>query len=420
VAAPRWIRFARPEDAGWLLLFSALAIASPSRYPEEIVLLCCLAILQVLEPKIPALATSSGKVVSVLLKLVLGYLLMVSTNGINSSYYPILLVPVVSAATSLGLVATAFFTALACFSYVSFLFYIDWTRYTFPPEEVRELSLRLLFLVVVGFLTHRLAAASREERLRYQATAEELAAANRSLQAAEAAVSRSQRLAALGQLSAGLAHELRNPLGTIRASAEMLRKSIPSDNQVATEMVNFIAAEVDRSNSLITRFLEFARPLQLRLEAVELNEVLDRAVARLERGGANRGVTVYRNYSPDIRPFPLDAELMEHVIYNLLLNAAQASPPGGAVTIKTRPTNGSVEISVIDRGSGIDPKHRENIFNPFFTTKPDGVGLGLAIVTKIVDQHGGRITVESELGKGSVFRLYLPLKPAPAATESTQ
>jgi signal transduction histidine kinase len=182
-------------------------------------------------------------------------------------------------------------------------------------------------------------------------------------------------------------------------------------------MAGFIASEVDRSNSLITRFLEFARPLELRLETAELNEILDLAVARLERDNAARKVTVYRNYSPDVRPFPFDAELMERVFYNLLLNAAQASPPDGAVTIKTRPVDDSVEISVIDRGSGIDPKHRESIFNPFFTTKPEGVGLGLAIVSKIVDQHGGRMSVESELGKGSVFRLSLPVRPRRAAPE---
>jgi two-component system, NtrC family, sensor histidine kinase HydH len=403
----------------WLLLFSALAVASPSRYPEEIVLLCCLALLQVLEPKVPALNSRSGTVVSVLMKLLVAYLLMVSTNGVNSSYYPILLVPVVSASTSMGPLGTGFFTSLACASYASFLLYVDWTRYTLPPEEVRELCLRLLFLAVVGFLTHRLASASREERLRYQAAAEELAAANQSLRAAEAAVGRSERLAALGQLSAGLAHELRNPLGTIRASAEMLRDKIAPENQVATELASFIAAEVDRSNSLIIRFLEFARPLELRLEAAELNEVLDRAVARLERDGVADQVTVYRNYSPDVRPFPFDAELMERVIYNLLLNAVQASPPGGAVTIKTRQAGESVEISVIDRGSGIKPEHRESIFNPFFTTKPDGVGLGLAIVAKIVDQHGGKMGVESEVGKGSVFHLYLPLRPRPAAPEAT-
>jgi len=309
---------------------------------------------------------------------------------------------------------------LACASYASFLLFVDWTRYTIPPDQVRELCLRLLFLAVVGYLTHRLAAASREERGRHQAAAEQLASANQSLRAAEAAVRRSERLAALGQLSAGLAHELRNPLGTILASAEMLRKNVPAENQVASELAGFIAAEVDRTNSLITRFLEFARPLELRLETAELNEVLDRAVARLARDSAARQVSVYKNYSPDIRPFPFDAELMERVVYNLLLNAAQASPPDGAITIKTRPTDDSVEISVIDRGAGIDPKHRESIFNPFFTTKPDGVGLGLAIVSKIVDQHGGRMAVESELGKGSVFHLYLPLRPRRAAPESKE
>jgi signal transduction histidine kinase len=157
----------------------------------------------------------------------------------------------------------------------------------------------------------------------------------------------------------------------------------------------------------------------LRSEPCELTEVVDLAVARLERDGKGGGVAVYKNYSPDVRPFPFDAELMERVIYNLLLNAAQASPPDGAITVKTRPTDSRVEISVIDRGSGIKPEHLESIFNPFFTTKAEGVGLGLAIVSKIVDQHGGKITVESEAGKGSVFRIYLPLEPPGVAAEPT-
>jgi signal transduction histidine kinase len=101
---------------------------------------------------------------------------------------------------------------------------------------------------------------------------------------------------------------------------------------------------------------------------------------------------------------------MEHVIANLLVNAAQASPPGGIVTVKTQSDESEVEVAVIDRGSGIDPKNIENIFNPFFTTKTDGIGFGLAIISKILDEHGGRITVESALGEGSVFRVFLPLK----------
>ncbi|MCC7174495.1 MAG: hypothetical protein IT159_04800 [Bryobacterales bacterium] len=406
----RWLRILRAEDLVWLSLFSALGYASPSRYPDEIFLLCCLALLQVLEPKVPALTRHPGTIVAVSLKLLLGYLLMAATGQVNSSYYPILLLPVVSAATNLGIAGTSVFTALACVSYVSFLGFVDWDRYTLPPEEIRELSLRLLFLAVVGYLVHRLAADGRTERRRYQAAAEQLAEANRSLRKAEDAVRRSERLAALGQLSAGLAHELRNPLGTIRASAEMLRKSVKEENGVATELAGFIASEVDRTNSLVTRFLEFARPLQLRLEAGSLDAVLDQAVARLEREGAADNVTVFKNYSPDVPPFAFDAELMERVFYNLLRNAVQASPPGGAVTVKTRPAGAYAEISVIDCGTGIDPQHRESIFNPFFTTQPDGVGLGLSVVSKIVDQHRGKIEVVSEPGKGSAFHVYLPLR----------
>jgi signal transduction histidine kinase len=98
------------------------------------------------------------------------------------------------------------------------------------------------------------------------------------------------------------------------------------------------------------------------------------------------------------------------VIANLLVNAAQASPAGGIVTVKTLSDQDEVEVAVIDRGSGIDPRNIENIFNPFFTTKSDGIGFGLAIISKILDEHGGRITVESALGEGSVFRVFLPLR----------
>jgi two-component system sensor histidine kinase HydH len=197
----------------------------------------------------------------------------------------------------------------------------------------------------------------------------------------------------------------------------MLAQSVASENEVAREVAGFITSEVDRCNSLITRFLQFARPLQLRPEKADLTQTLDRAIASVEREAKN--VTIYRNYAPEVPQFSHDAELMERVIYNLVLNAAQASAPGGAVAVKTRTAGGMVEIAVIDRGGGIAPQHLETIFNPFFTTKPEGVGLGLAIVSKIVDEHGGKITVESEPGKGSIFRVLLPMHPpavpAPAA-----
>jgi signal transduction histidine kinase len=248
-----------------------------------------------------------------------------------------------------------------------------------------------------------------------QAVAEKLAEANRHLEEAEAQVRRADRLAALGQLTAGLAHELRNPLGTLKTSADLLARRVSADNEIAREMAGYIQQEVDRINSLITRFLDFARPRNLRLEKTDLHAMLDHAIERFDRekSGAAASVTVFKNYSPDIPPVRIESELMEHVITNLLSNAAQASSHGAVVTVKTRladtPEGRKAEIAVIDRGSGIDPKHLESIFNPFFTTKAAGVGLGLAIVSKIVDEHGGQITVESTLGEGSVFRVYLPV-----------
>jgi signal transduction histidine kinase len=403
----RWWKSLRVHDLVWLAMFVIVAAAGPERDAHFIFFLFLVAGLQVAEPRVPALATRRGSVLANLLKLGLGYLIIFHSSGITSSYYWILLIPVVSAAATLGVGGTVLFTVLACATYLSFLLRVDWELYRLDPDQVAELSLRLISLAVIGFLTQRLAEANRMEALRAQAAADQLAEANRNLQEAEAVARRSERLAALGQLSAGLAHELRNPLGTMRASAEMLRSSLPGGNEVAAELAGFISSEVDRINSLVTRFLDFARPLEVRLEPAELSEVIDRAIAQLERDSP-RQVTVYKNYSPDVPLFPFDAELIERVVYNLLLNAAQATQPGGAVTVKTRPVDGDVEVSVIDRGAGIPPDHLENIFNPFFTTKKEGAGLGLSVVSKIVDLHGGRITVESEPGKGSVFRLFLP------------
>ena len=140
----------------------------------------------------------------------------------------------------------------------------------------------------------------------------------------------------LGQLTAGLAHELRNPLGTMRASAEMLMKSVSSENEVAHELAGFISSEVDRTNSLITRFLEFARPMHLRKEHDRYYAMLDRAIRELERHNPPLPVRCIATTRRKFLPFSIDSELMERVFYNLLLNAAQASTPGSAITAKTR------------------------------------------------------------------------------------
>jgi two-component system, NtrC family, sensor histidine kinase HydH len=400
-----WRRYVRPQDFVWLLFFSALAGFGPGRSsPSTIASLVALGVVQVLEPRI-------GARVSVVLKLALCYLLIGFTYGVSSSFYLLLLLPVITGPANFGLLGTAITSLAASAVYLSFLVFLRADQFI-PEDQIPELVLRTLFLPMVGYLTYQLAQANQEEKHKAQEAVEELARANRSLQEAQAEVRRAERLAALGQLTAGLAHELRNPLGTMKTSAEMLSRHVAQENAVAQEMAGFIASEVDRTNSLITRFLDFARPQHLKLETADITVMLDGAIARFEREQKNMGtsVTVFKNYSPDVPPVRFDAELMEHVIANLLVNAAQASPPGGIVTVKTLSDQDEVEVAVIDRGSGIDPKNIENIFNPFFTTKSDGIGFGLAIISKILDEHGGRITVESALGEGSVFRVFLPLR----------
>jgi len=417
-SAFRWLRLIPLHDLVWLLLFGALAATTERGDPWEIGMLAALALVQVAETKLPALVSQEGRIFWNLLKLVLGVLLIWYTGShgalpggaISSRYWVVLSLPMISAATLLGVGGSLVFSLLAAGSYLMFLLppFFDRQRLELDPTGISEIWLRAVFLAMMGNLANILAEDLRQQNQKFRRTAEDLAEANVHIQEAEEAVRRSDRLAALGQLSAGLAHELRNPLGTIKVSSEMLGRSVAAENEVAREVAGFIATEVDRCNSLITRFLQFARPLQLQLENADLAQVLDRAILTAEREAP--GIAVYKNYAPEIPPFPMDAELLERVFYNLVLNAAQASPQGGAVTVKTRAAGGTAEIAVIDRGAGIDPKHMETIFNPFFTTKPSGVGLGLAIVSKIVDEHGGKITVESELGKGSVFRVLLPIE----------
>ena len=412
--ASGWFRTIRPQDLVWIPLFFALAAASEMLDGIVIGGLCALFLVQVLEPKLNVLASTRGRVLWILLKLGIVYFLIGFTGGIDSTFWVLLLLPVVSAATLSGILVTLIVTALCGVAYLSFLLYTGWNLTELDVQSVQVLLLRLVCLFMVANLANILAEALREQSDQHRRTAENLKEANRQVMAAQEAVRRSDRLAALGQLSAGLAHELRNPLGTIRASAEMLSKQVSSENEVAREVAGFISSEVDRANSLVTRFLQFARPLEIRREKADLSQMLDRAITIAEREAD--GVCIYRNYAPEIPSFPFDAELMEHVFYNLIVNAAQASPKGGAVTVKSRANGDVAEIAVIDRGSGIAPEVMKNIFNPFFTTKATGVGLGLAIVAKIVDQHGGKIAVESRPGEGSIFCVSLPMSVAQAST----
>ena len=401
------MRKIRVTDMVWLFFLGALAalvVTKPEHSVYEWLVLLALGAVQIAEAHLELSSDTAGAALVIALKLALCYWLVAETGGVESSYYLIFWLPIVSAASNLGLGGTLLNTLLSSAVYLSFLFFVDFETSYIPPEGQRELTVRVLFFFLSAVLVNRFATENR-------AKTEHLAQANRELREAQAEVQRSERLAALGQLSAGLAHEIRNPLGVISASAEILEKNVADENKVAREVSGFIRSEVHRTNELVTRFLNFTRPSPLQKEPANLNDVVRGAVSQLmEKVKGRKEDIQIRQDLHDVPRFSFDATLVESVVLNLLLNGYEAMSSGGTLVVRTRRNGSMAQIEVADSGIGIKKDQLENIFNPFFTTKPDGVGLGLAMVSKFVDSHGGKITVNSRAGEGATFRVSLPLE----------
>jgi signal transduction histidine kinase len=229
------------------------------------------------------------------------------------------------------------------------------------------------------------------------------------------------RLAALGEMAAGLAHEIRNPLGAIKGAVQYLDpQSLPGADG---EFVGVIIEEVDRLNSVVTQFLEYSRPLRSTFTSVGLNDVVVRTMKLLAGHGMPTNVEVQLDLAPELPAVSCDVDQLKQVFINLALNAAQAMPRGGRLTVATRRPRSNewhladdeprylkdqVELRFIDTGEGIAEDVRERMFIPFYTTKEKGTGLGLAICQRIVKNHGGTIEVESKLGEGTQFVIRLP------------
>lgn len=406
--------FLQVQDVAWVLFVTALIALSPETDYNTTILLIVLGIFQVIEPRLKPFASRRGQIISIVLKLLLSYLIVGYSHGIDSYYYAIFLIPVVSTATTFELPAVILVALISAASYFSFLLpiYFDWNKYELPPGFLSLMCLRSCFYAIIGFLVFQQAKAKREQMKHTEEAAARLAESNRTLRKTQASLRRSERLAALGQLTAGLAHELRNPLGTIKASAEMLTKqSTMSRPEVMSEMAGYIGSEVDRMNALIASFLDFARPLQIHPLQSDLQTVIDDVIRQQSELARSRSVEVLARMPGEAVSFVFDPDLLKLALSNLVQNAIQASKTQQTVEIRVAETPEDVTILVSDHGQGIQPEHLENIFNPFFTTKSGGVGLGLAIVSKIVDEHHGRINVFSEPGAGTTFEIVLPKTP---------
>jgi PAS domain S-box-containing protein len=226
---------------------------------------------------------------------------------------------------------------------------------------------------------------------------------------------RVSKLAETGQLAANIAHELRNPLSSIKGAAQLLRKELPPDTFAQHgEFLDIIIEEANGLNRITSEFLEFSRQTPPEMQPVAVNAMLTRLLQFMSPSLQAGGVQITYALGEDVPAAMMDRPQIEQVIRNLVINAAQAMPRGGYVTAATRffPATQIVEMSFADTGVGIPPDKLAKVFAPFFTTKTKGTGLGLAIARKIVETHGGRLTTRSTPGEGSTFTIHLPVRAA--------
>jgi two-component system sensor histidine kinase PilS (NtrC family) len=244
------------------------------------------------------------------------------------------------------------------------------------------------------------------------------------IRAMEVEIKRGEQLAAVGRLSAAIAHEIRNPLASISGSIQLLRSELvlEASNQ---RLMDIIAREIERLNTIITDFLAYARPRPLQYAEVDIHKLISGTLDLLCNGLPEASaIAIHTEFSPHVPSMMVDPQGLRQVIWNLCLNAVEAMHYQGALTIRTMiqrlpdqpycahpeslPAAQELVIDVVDTGPGISPELKEKVFEPFYSTKDGGTGLGLATVDRIIYNHKGRIEVDSQLGHGTTVRIHLP------------
>ena len=230
------------------------------------------------------------------------------------------------------------------------------------------------------------------------------------VRAVQSLVTYSQKLAALGRLTSGVAHEVKNPLNAMRIHLELLKTRLDGARPAARESLDVIAQEIHRLDRVVQGFLKFVRPQELHLGPVDVSTLLGEVGRLMAPEAARAGTRIALDVAPELPPVAGDVELLQQACTNLVTNAIQALPNGGTVTLAAcRGGDGAIEVRVSDEGVGIPPEDVDRIFRLYYTTKPQGSGIGLSMVYRIVQMHDGRIDVESAVGRGTVMIVTLPV-----------
>jgi len=348
--------------------------------------------------------------------LLLCTLIIWATTGEEESvYWIVYFLPIAVAASNLNLRLTLLTCTLAV---VLFFSQIPATLYLDPERRHEELPEFLVFGItffIVGLLVQsfsdshrRQLAAEKDLNERLLANQAALKESLARLEAAEESLRRSERLAALGEMSAGIAHEIRNPLGIVSASAQLLDKKLADPPDGVRQLLDIIQEESTRINGLVSDFIAFGRPAPPVLRAVDLRALLGRAADHVEGLARQQGVVLRVDVESGPLMVRVDADQMQQVLLNLLLNALAAVADDGLIRLRAYRDDARACLEVADNGRGISPDIQRKIFDPFFTTKDQGTGLGLANASRIVEAHGGDLRVRSTPGAGAVFTVCLP------------
>ena len=260
------------------------------------------------------------------------------------------------------------------------------------------LSLRAMIMKIV------------EDREKMQALVDELRQSNRELEAAQQGLIRSEKMASVGRLASGLAHEVGNPLQILMGYVELLQRE--TDPVSRLDVLSRMDEELKRIHSIIQRLLEFARPIRENIQVCDINELVEDVGALVKGRKGFRKIDFNIVTDPNLEPIPTEAEKIRQVLINLLFNAADAMPDyGGAIVLRTQKKTDCVEFQVEDSGSGIAPENLEKVFDPFFTTKEPGkgTGLGLAVCLGLIESMDGSIDIRSEIDRGTTVTVTVPL-----------
>jgi len=276
------------------------------------------------------------------------------------------------------------------------------------PDQSLTQYIEIIMFFVIGGLTGTLADQERRDRAKVQETAQKLSDVLAQLQASFEQLRRADRLSALGRLSAGLAHEIRNPLGAVEGAIQILRRpELPEATQ--QEFGELAQREVDRLKGLLADFLGFARPAAPRRLPTDIGTLLESVRLLAAETARMSGARIEVEPPENLPSIAVDPEQIKQVLLNLVLNAVQAMPNGGKVVLKAARKADSIVVSVEDEGIGISPEDLERVFDPFFTKREGGTGLGLSIAYQIVNGHGGHIQAWANPDRGMTFSVTLPL-----------